>query len=424
MITVLERRLSREKVDADYANGFIRALGQLFKDLPNYPKRPARHHDEDEDDEQDQGEGLHEKFISGVIRKTQGFRILRIIAFFVENDRSAALLDQVEKILVSLYRPGENYPGLYSSLISAQTWEDLSSALRRGAQQSDIDELIELRHTAAPGIPNPYNTKLITYSNIDQLRRALAYPDALNVPSTPIMPTLAAIQPIANGRHSLKISQNTPSLDPQEHHASMASSGLSRLHETTPAEGVSESEEMTGEQLVAATRILNQLRRRVRIRASHGQPVPRYFKECLDNAGKIGVSCDFSIYLKLYRGPLPHLLAYLENVRDSSWRAKGEASKNSRSAKDEQLEEWQSRIRMYSSLHKETMKLVQKLEAKSSLHQVGCVSTLRSAVEEVRDLSVRARAALKGRIVLEEDLRLGLKGILVEWQPTQHGLGI
>lgn len=220
--------------------------------------------------------------------------------------------------------------------------------------KSDMDQLVQLYD---PGqrlnaFVHP-NVQRVPFRDFKDLYCSVAYPNGIDTTSETLGASVSAPLPSSPATlHGAVDSQpavvdqnirNRTSVgDVEDEHAEGEDSLLNI------AEGEELAKYITEEQKEAATRILKSFRRYRRrnaaFLASQSKPVFRHFAVCMAMVkGDLG-QCLSRRYTKIYLGPLPHILAFIDVVHDRSFKEREEAKRQIKVAAHERLEELQDTV--------------------------------------------------------------------------------
>ncbi|KDQ15746.1 hypothetical protein BOTBODRAFT_31632 [Botryobasidium botryosum FD-172 SS1] len=384
-------------------------------------------------------------------------RICRTLVLIGYNTGYKVQVDIYQAITSVSHRDG-NFRVPNNPFIRARDWRDMVTAMRSSISRCSMDNLVRLHDMRIPEGPPVPNTECIGFRNdFGDLCRRLAYPGGIGSTSI-LMPSTKSSTPLSDNRSPLAApaASLTPaapgtsrSVAPTEPHLQSQPQGDIPLEgdEGHDAQSEQEADEkadgddllldpstedlakhITDEEKAVARRLLRSFRQRHRRRTdletSHEKPVHRHFATCMAAAaenGLGGTSRTSRAYMRLFLGPLPHLLAYLEGIRDRTLQRKDDAKKRCKKAQHAELERVMQDLNKSSTLFKAVTASIKKLEPKSALHKECSVERLRAAVVDVQRLESQVEEVLGEGALKNQDLRIGMKGIIQPHasRPTQ-----
>jgi len=374
-------------------------------------------------------------------------RICRALALIGYNVRSTQ--GEILEALTSIAYLERNPSPLYAAFIRARGWGGrygVMNAVNTSMQWCNMDGLVRLHHYQKQAPPRR-DIQFITFRDLADIRRRIAYPGSIT--STSIL-TIAALAMPAAASHNVMV---PPAIEFHEP-ANLVGSGPLAENDEMPLDGrLAEAEaigdedndddhaeeeaplpdlataedlakELTDEQKVAVVQIQRSFRRSRRRRAAleeaQRKPVLRQFISCMNIVLEGGLDVTLPHrYIYLFRGPLPHILAFVEAIRDHSLQKKDEAKRQCRIAAHTELEKVQQDLTDSNALFKTFCVLVKKLEPSSPLHKDCSIRQLKEAVLEVCNLKDRVRTVLGEGAATDANLEIGIKGILQPYIPRQ-----
>ncbi|KAK0475067.1 hypothetical protein IW261DRAFT_1495269 [Armillaria novae-zelandiae] len=302
--------------------------------------------------------------VPAVVRHVFIARILKAICLLGYNIRNDLIKNKIRQLLVSLRYEGCVLPSLYSRYVDAasNSWDELAKAICRSLQHDTMDEMIQLLHKSkapARGCILP-GVREVVYDDLMDIRELL---------------------------------------DPTP------------IHDTTQ----SESEQ------IAAAIFIQRIYRKV---LHHRRDVSkigttslhaRIYASCTKEVSQLGDNPGR--YLRLFLGPLPHVLVCLETVRIDTLSERKRAKKRLKKCSPHEthaLNDWLMQIK---KVNRAAINLQKQLSPGSVFHERCDDKQLRKLVEEVNDLV--SSLPFDTSSDLSNDLQLAIKGIVVE-HPQAH----
>jgi hypothetical protein len=187
--------------------------------------------------------------------------------------------------------------------VKAKDWKTLASALRRTWPRGKLDELVQLQMDGTANLPPLDNVKILRFSTLDGLRA--------------------------------EVSGNKPAL------AASLSSKLSGSATTIAADDNSHSQgpartEPTEDEIKAAKTIQWHFRNHNKPQTSQMAASNLFFEECLRQT-KLRAVHRNPRYVKLFLGPLPHILVCLQVISQTILKAKAKAKEKFLKAAHQEL---------------------------------------------------------------------------------------
>ncbi|PCH33049.1 hypothetical protein WOLCODRAFT_159800 [Wolfiporia cocos MD-104 SS10] len=337
---------------------------------------------------------------AGLMRAMSVSRLCKNLCLLGHNSLDS-YQDAVFRIINTLHGTEHQVDGLYEQYASATSWHELEERVRLfSTAGSPLDEMVQLVEVdKLTGDTHSFpNVKQITYKTIDEL------PGLLRTGTTSILRSNPGSR-----EASLVLSVPAP-VNTDEAHQSENDA------EEDPHQNDGVPDILTEQILQAARKILVTYRRHAKRRDRLEKP-----GNALRSAGRRRVAASFQKasqsmtwprrqYRMLFLGPLPHLVVYLEGVKDYLNRRKTAAKKLLRTAQHEELDTAGMVLTDISRWIKEAIRLHKRLLPESELHRKQDLEELKACVRDVQQLAEQlpsgAAAAWRG------DLELALKGIL------------
>ncbi|KDQ17167.1 hypothetical protein BOTBODRAFT_29982 [Botryobasidium botryosum FD-172 SS1] len=330
----------------------------------------------------------------------------------------------------------------YTSFILAPDWYHMSLAMRCSMKACDMDELIQLHDSQRPEGPPAQNTRRIVLRDFKDLYQRVAYPGGLSsasvlstsvVPQASHMTRLVTLHDAIGTIPTTKVEPrfNLPTIPVQQFDDSMSIKHPAPMGAQTEwddtAQGGSLHDQPIDEDFArqlneveksAAARIFDAFRAYKRRREISEEfqkdPVRRHFADCMAviDAGLDAGPQSSREYVYLFRGPLPHILSYIETVRDRSLARRDDMKRQSRTARHEELESIHSLIIENGDLLRAARALMEQIKPSSKHHRECSIEWLRGVTMEIHALDVKACHVFGGEVGADANLAIGIKVLL------------
>ncbi|KDQ17186.1 hypothetical protein BOTBODRAFT_29995 [Botryobasidium botryosum FD-172 SS1] len=371
-------------------------------------------------------------------------RVCRTLVLIGYNQRNTQT--DIFKAITTVPRNNWNERARYTSFILAPDWYRMTLAMRSSMKACDMDELIQLHDCRRPGGLPLQNTRRIIFRDFKDLHQLVAYPRGISsvilsvlsataVPYVPHTPHLVTSHHVATTEADLNAN---PTIQVQHPDDSLSSKDPPTVN--TQAEGDDATEgdlldrvkdvdlarQLNEVEKSAATRIadaFNAYKRRREISEEFKKdPVRRYFADCMAvvDAGLDPGPQASREYVHLFRGPLPHILSYIETVRERSLSRRDDMKRQSRTVEHEELESIQELIGENRDLLRAARALMGKIKPSSKKHQECSVEWLRGVIMEVRALDEQACRIFGGKVGTDGNLIIGAEVILQQFFSRQQ----
>ncbi|KAK0478174.1 hypothetical protein IW261DRAFT_1482258 [Armillaria novae-zelandiae] len=335
--------------------------------------------------------------VSAVIRDVYMTRIFKAIGLLGYNIRSDLLRSKIRKLLLSLRREGRLLPSLYIRYVDAasRSWDEFAKVIRRSLQHDSTDEMIQLLHKSKAPV-NGYAVLGV---------RQVVYDDLANIP--------VLLDPSA-----LKAISQTSELH-TETSTHMGDDQTEEVEHLPHAETVRD-EDMTrpepSEQEITAAIHIQRVYRRVLSRRRgiaksgiaglHAQ----IYSSCTKEVSRLGDSPR--LYLRLFLGPLPHILVCLETVRADSLSHKRNTKDRLKGCNPDEIDALDDLLTQTIKASKTSIKLQKELGPNSVFHERCDDKQLKKLVEEASKLVSTLPFTTSSELL--DDLHLAVKGIVTE----------
>lgn len=299
-------------------------------------------------------------------------------------------------LVLSLRHEGCTLPSLYSGYVDAarNSWDELAKAIRRSLQHDTMDEMIHLLHKSkvqATQRSASIGVRQVVYNN------------------------LADVQELLNPAHNQFESQS--SLDEE---ADREEDSVYEMGNVTPIQNITATERE-----IAAASLFQRVYRKV---LRHRQGVAKggitglraqVYASCTEEVSRLGDNPG--IYLRLFLGPLPHILVCLEIVRVDTISHKMKAKDRLRmSRSSDEYNTLDDLLTQANKANKDAISLQNQLCPSSAFHERRDIKQLRKLVEEANVLV--SSLPFDTSSDLPDDLYLGIKGIVTECSSTSADL--
>ncbi|KAK0245332.1 hypothetical protein EDD85DRAFT_895697 [Armillaria nabsnona] len=303
--------------------------------------------------------------VPAVVRHVFIARILKAICLLGDNIRNDLVQNKIRKLLLSLRHEGCMLPSLYSRYIDAasDSWDELATAIRCSLQHDTMDEMIQLLHKSkapARGCTLP-GVRQVVYDDLMDIRELLDPIPIQDLTRSESSEQIAAA--ILIQRVYRKV---------LHHRRGVSKIGTASLH--------------------------------TRIHASCTKEV----SQLGDNPG---------LYLRLFLGPLPHVLVCLETVRIDTLSERKRTKKRLKRCSPNEIAALDDLLMQINKANRAAVNLQKQLSPSSVFHERCDDKQLRKLVEEVNVLVSSLPFGTSSD--LSNDLHLAIKGIVAE-HPQAH----
>ncbi|KAK0506460.1 hypothetical protein EDD18DRAFT_1455776 [Armillaria luteobubalina] len=296
--------------------------------------------------------------VPAVVRHVFIARILKAICLLGYNIHNDLIKNKIRNLLLSLRYEGCMLPSLYSRYVDAasNSWDELAEAIRCSLQHDTMDEMIRLLHKSkapARGRTLP-GVREVAYDNLMDIRELL--------------------DPIP-------------------------------IQDTTQ----SESEQIAA---VFIQRIYRKVLRHRRDVSKIGTASlhARIYASCTKEVSQLGDKPGR--YLRLFLGPLPHVLICLETIRLDTLSERQRTKKRLKKCSPNETDVLNDWLMQIKKVYRTAINLQKQLSPSSVFHERCDDKQLRKLVEEVNDLV--SSLPFDTSSDLSNDLQLAIKGIVVE----------
>lgn len=310
-------------------------------------------------------------------------RILWTLGLFGHN--IFLVRERIVLSIRSLRRPERRFPSAYSSVIQAESWQEVAVATR-SLVKTPLDPLIQLVHSTRPSnnLPLLDGITRIVFDSVQDIPRLLASGNSTS-------------QSLAEGQIHQEQEEFADLPEPDDGQPDQQKGQDSELPQ---AIGLTDVERN------AASRIMKVLKKWVaqRKRESRADAFARFWNICMKQSKHVPAGK----YLLLFRGPLPHILHCLDVMQKQMHQYK-KGLKEQLLGPD--LEGLDDKLTQTNKLFKSIMNLQKNLHVSpdlATIHQKGDISELGKLVAEVKSLAECLPISMDG---IKQHLDKGFKGI-------------
>ncbi|KAK0198014.1 hypothetical protein F5146DRAFT_1130958 [Armillaria mellea] len=321
-------------------------------------------------------------------------RIFNAFGILDYNIRDESLCSDIQKLILSL----RQIPILYSRYIDAasRSWDELVEVIRLSLQYDAKDELIQLvQQSVTPeqrrALPE---VRQVVYSNFADIRAQLNL----------------TVRKWTVDTGKMKDVGDTEEAEPVEGTAGDGAGALDAIpvpHITTP--GPIEREVVAVSLIQRACRKFLRRRRGVANRGVAGLRAQIY-ASCVKESTQLGNNPG--LYLRMFLGPLPHILFCLETARIDTLSHKNKTKDRLKGCSPDEYDILDNLLTQTNNAYKASIKLQKELSPSSAFHKRRDSKQLRKLVAEAKVLVSSLPFATSSN--LSVDLNLAFKGIVTE----------
>ncbi|KAG7450801.1 uncharacterized protein BT62DRAFT_928080 [Guyanagaster necrorhizus] len=359
--------------------------------------------------------------VPAVIRDVYMTRICKAIGLLGYNIRSDILRNNIRKLLLSLRREGRLLPSFYSRYIDAASysWDEFAKVIRRSLQYDTTDEMIQLFHKSKAPVKAHalLGVRQVVYDDLTDIQVLLD-------------PTLLGSSQTSEPLIEVSTQQEDGQVEETEHlpHVETApDESEDTIDATDGTVGVIPIQDMkrpdpSEQEITAATQIQRVYRRvlsRRRGVAKGGRAGlhAQLYASCTKEVSRLGDTPG--LYLRLFLGPLPHILVCLEIVRVDSLNHKKRTKERLKGCNPDEMDALDTLLTQTNTASKTTIKLQKDLAPNSVFHERCDDKQLEKLVEEASKLVSSLPFATSSE--LTDDLCLAVKGIVTKCPSTGTG---
>ncbi|PBL01521.1 hypothetical protein ARMGADRAFT_984178 [Armillaria gallica] len=375
--------LERLRVGRDYVEHLLYGIG---RDLSNVPYQ-VRH-----------------AFIARI------FRTVGLLGYNICKDR---LRNDVRNMMLSFQQEGSPVYPLYDRYVSAasNSWDNIADVIRCSLQDDTMDEMVQLFHgsRAPTKIRTMLGVRQIVYSDFADIRVQLGLTaPAWTQITSPHIEVSEREEPDSDGEVE------------EVEHTQEAEAVEETVGEDAAATDAIPTQEMTvpepTEREIAAASLIQQVykkvlrhRRGVAKRGTGGLHAQIY-ASCTKEVSRLGDNPG--LYLRLFLGPLPHILVCLETVRIDALNQKKKTKDRLKDCSHNEYNAVDDLLTQTNKVNKVAVKLQKHLIPSSAFHERRDSKQLRKLVAEANALV--SSLPFGTSLDLSDDLHLAIKGILTE----------
>ncbi|KAK0506463.1 hypothetical protein EDD18DRAFT_32642 [Armillaria luteobubalina] len=338
-------------------------------------------------------------------------RIFNAVGLLDYNLRDEFLCSNIQKLRLSLHQ----IPVLYSRYIDAtsRSWDELAEIIRHSLQYEAEDEMIQLVHQSeTPEQHHPLSgVRQLLYRDLTDIRAQLGLSVSISTPAASPRIEVPEQKETDVDASEVKEVGSTQEADAVRKTASDDAEAIPAPDMTTP--GRMERE-------IAATLLFQRLFRKV-LRHRRGEAKrgitglhAEIYASCIKEVSRLGDNPR--LYLRLFLGPLPHILVCLEMVRMDTYnhRTKTE-DKMQQPCNSDELNTLGDLLTRINTARQTAITLQEQLNPSSAFHERRDIKQLRKLVEEAGVLV--SSLPFEASSDLSNDLHLAIKGIVAEYHP-------
>ncbi|KAK0456957.1 hypothetical protein EV421DRAFT_103155 [Armillaria borealis] len=342
-------------------------------------------------------------------------RILRAAGLLGYNSHDERLRGNIQKLMRSLHQEDSPLNPLYSRYIYAarDSWDELAKVVRRSLQYDTMDEMIHLVHQIrAP----------VTKHALVGVRQ-LFYNDFADIQVQLGLTARAWTQ--VTSSHIEVPEREEPNDEAEEVEDTQEAEVI---EETTAEDAVAADaipvQEMTApdatEREIAAASLFQRVyrkvlrhRRGIAKRGTAGLHAQIY-AACTKEVSQLGDNPG--LYLRLFLGPLPHILVCLETVHIDILSQKKKTKDRLKKCSPNEYDTLDDLLTQTNKANKAAVKLQEHLSPDSAFHKRRDRKELRKMVEEANKLI--SSLPFETSMDLSDDLHLAIRGIVTEPPPV------
>ncbi|SJL05199.1 uncharacterized protein ARMOST_08565 [Armillaria ostoyae] len=349
-------------------------------------------------------------------------RIFKAVGLLGYNIRNEYLRGDIRKLVLSLRQEGRKFSPLYSRYIYAASysWDELAKVVRRSLQYDTMDKMIHLVHQSNPA--KKYNLEgvhQLVYNDFADIRVQLGPTCTARASTQATLPHIEVPQREEpdgdNGGEAEEVEDSQEVVE-------------EAVEETAGEDGVAVDaipvQEMTApeatEREIAAASLIQRVYRKVLGRrrgvAKKGKAGlhAQIYTSCIGAVSHFGDNPG--LYLRLFLGPLPHILVCLETVRADTLGHKNETKARLKKCSPNEYGTLDDLLTQTNKANKAAAKLLEHLSPNSAFHKRRDRKELRKMVEEANKLI--SSLPFETSMDLSDDLHLAIRGIVTEPPPV------
>ncbi|KAK0444957.1 uncharacterized protein EV420DRAFT_1721599 [Desarmillaria tabescens] len=353
--------------------------------------------------------------VPAVIRDVYMVRIIKAIGLLGYNIRSDLFRSKVRKLLLSMRREGRLLPSFYSRYVDAisYSWDEFAKVLRRSLQYDTTDEMIQLFHKSrAPVNLNALlGVRQVVYDDLANIQ-VLLDPSVSTAISQTSEPHVEVSMQMEDDQ--AEEIEHLPRVEAAREEGEDSVDAVDNTVDVIPIQDMTRPEPSEQEidaaiQIQRAYRRVLSRRRGVAksgIAGLHAQ----IYASCAKEVTRLGDNSG--LYLRLFLGPLPHILVCLETVRIDSLNYKKKTKERLKECSPDEMDALDDLLTQTNKASKASIKLQKDLGPSSMFHERCDDKQLRKLVEEASKLVSSLPFGTSSE--LSDDLYLAVKGIVTE----------
>ncbi|PBK60033.1 hypothetical protein ARMSODRAFT_966416 [Armillaria solidipes] len=338
-------------------------------------------------------------------------RIFNAVGLLDYNMRDEFLCSNIQKLRLSL----RQIPVLYSRYIDAasRSWDELAEVIRHSLQYEAEDEMIQLvRRSGTPEQHHPLpEVRQLVYNDLTDIRAQLGLSVSTSTPTTPPHIEVPERKETDADASEVKEVRNTQEAEATREIASDDAEAVDAI----PAPDATTPGPMERE--IGATLLFQRLYRKV---LRHRRGVAKrgiaglhaeIYTSCIKEVSRLGDNPG--LYLRLFLGPLPHILVCLETVRMDTYNHNMKTKDRlQQPCNSDEYDKLGDLLTQTNKAYQAAITLQKQLNPSSAFHERRDVKQLRKLVEEASVLV--SSLPFDASSDLSNDLHLAVKGIVAE----------
>ncbi|KAK0506408.1 hypothetical protein EDD18DRAFT_1455735 [Armillaria luteobubalina] len=353
--------------------------------------------------------------VSAVIRDIYMTRIFKAVGLLGYNTRSDLLKSKIRKLLLSLRREGRLLPSLYSRYVDAasRSWDEFAKVIRRSLQNVATDEMIQLLHKSRAPVNGHalLGVRQVVYDELTNI-------SVLLNPSAPTATSQTSELHIETSTHigddQTEEVEHLPQTEAVRDEGEDTVDTVDDTVDVIPIQDMTRPEPSEQENTAAIhiqrvyRRVLS--RRRGIAKSGIAGLHAQIYSSCTKEVSRLGNNPG--LYLRLFLGPLPHILVCLETVRADSLNHKKNTKDRLKGCSPDEISALDDLLTQTNKANKTSIKLQKELGPNSVLHERCDDKQLKKLVEEASKLVSTLPFPTSSELL--DELHLAVKGIIME----------
>ncbi|KAK0440419.1 uncharacterized protein EV420DRAFT_1650550 [Desarmillaria tabescens] len=336
------------------------------------------------------------------------FKAIGLLGYNIHND---FLRNDIRELVLSLHQEGSSLYERYTSAAS-DSWDQLANTIRCSLQDDTMDEMIQLFHRSrvpAKVRPSP-GVRQLVYNDFTDIRAQLSLSASTSSQTTSPHIEVSEREEPDDKAEEVEDTREVEIPEQATDDDAVAADAIPAQDVTTP--------EPTEREITAASliqRIYKKVLRHRRGIAKRGMAGlhAQIYASCTKEVSRLGDNPG--LYLRLFLGPLPHILVCLETVRVDTLSRKTKTKKRLNNDRDkcspDDIATLDDALTQTTKANKAAIELQRQLNPSSDFHERRDIKQLRKLVQEAKDLVSSLPFDTSD---LSDDLHLAIKGIVTE----------